>query len=106
MTVVNSKHSKILLPRSGPDLFWQLLAEHYALEDEMRWRDLAILSLREIAGWTHERIGLAFGLNRGTVCRCLQKIKRELRQQFGWENDVLGEEEFDSTEDTRESPAA
>lgn len=82
MSVTRQDGSKIVLPRTGPDEFWRLIHEHYAGEDQRAWKYLAMLALRENAGWPLEHIGAVFGHPKGHVTRCLVKIKRELRQRF------------------------
>lgn len=85
MSVARKDGTKVLLPRSGPDQFWQLIHEHFAGEDTRKWKYLAMLALRENAGWPLDRIGNVFGHPKGHVTRCLTKIKQELRDQFGIE---------------------
>jgi len=82
MSVSRSNGTKILLPRSGPDQFWQLIHDHFAGEDSRKWKYLAMLALRENAGWPLDRIGNVFGHPKGHVTRCLARIKGELRKDF------------------------
>ena len=82
MSVVNSSGFKILLPARDPDSFWASILDHYAGADADTWRRLAMFSLRESSGWTLERIALAFGQDRGTICRTLQRVKSDLRARF------------------------
>lgn len=82
MSVINSSGFKILLPARDPDSFWASILEHYAGADPEAWRRLAMLALCESSGWTLERIALAFGQDRGTICRAIQKVKSELRARF------------------------
>ena len=82
MSVVNSRNEKILLPRSGADGFWRTVMDHYAGEDTLRWKYLAMLALRENSGWPLDTIGLVFEHPRGHVSRCLRKVKAELCEQF------------------------
>lgn len=82
MSVTRRNGTKIVLPRTGPDEFWKLIHDHFAEEDERKWKYLAMLALRENAGWPLERIGNVFGHPKGHVTRCLSKIKRDLRDQF------------------------
>jgi hypothetical protein len=89
MSVVSSENLKILLPRSGPDEFWQVIRQHYAGEDARKWRYLAMLALRENAGWPLDSIGEVFGHNKGHVTRCLTAVKSELRDRFRASPDVL-----------------
>ena len=80
---------KITLPRSGADTFWKLVNDHFAGADERKWRYLAMLALRENAGWSLEQIGKVFGHPKGHVTRCLTRIKSELRIVFEAEPDFL-----------------
>ena len=82
MSVARPDGTKVLLPRSGPDEFWQLIHDHFAGDDARKWKYLAMLALRENAGWPLERIGNVFGHPKGHVTRCLTRIKRELRARF------------------------
>ena len=54
----------------------------WAGQDEVRWRKLAILSLRELGGWTHEMIAVLFGQYRGQISRLLESVKAELYEGF------------------------
>lgn len=98
MSVRNADGIKVLLGRGGPDEFWSLVIEHYAGGKPQRWKLLAMLALRENAGWPLDRIGVAFGHTKGHVTRCLQRVKEELREQFGRAPDLL-EEDSDDTLD-------
>ena len=82
MSVTKYDGRKIVLPRTGADEFWKLVQSHYAGEDGRVWKYLAMLALRENAGWPLERIGQVFGHPKGHVTRCLTKIKQELRDRF------------------------
>ena len=82
MSTMHPDGTKIILPRSGPDEFWQLIRQHYAGDDPLKWKYLAMLALRENAGWPLELIGYVFGHNKGHVTRCLTSLKRELRTRF------------------------
>lgn len=82
MSVTRSNGTKIILPRTGPDEFWKLIHEHFAGEDARKWKYLAMLALRENAGWPLDRIGNVFGHPKGHVTRCLKKIKNDLRESF------------------------
>jgi hypothetical protein len=82
MSVINTQGLKVLLPRIGPDDFWTRVLDEYAAEQPRRWRDVAMLALRENAGWPLERIGLVFGHTRGHVARCLDRVKAELRERY------------------------
>jgi hypothetical protein len=82
MSTVNQKNLKILLPRTGPDVFWQTIFEEFAQEDDRKWRYLAMLALRENSGWSLEHIAKLFKHKTGHVSRCLLRIKEELRDVF------------------------
>jgi len=90
VSVMNSKEAKVLLPRSGPDQFWRTIQQHYAGEDEIVWKRLAMVALRENAGWPIELIATAFGHHKGHVSRSIEATKREIRRQFRAEPDFLG----------------
>lgn len=89
MSVIRQDQTKIVLPRTGPDHFWELVHEHYARDDARKWKYLAMLALRENAGWPLERIGAVFGHPKGHVTRCLSRIKAELRQRFRMSPELL-----------------
>jgi hypothetical protein len=89
VSTIRQNGLKIVLPRGGPDEFWQLVHEHYAGGDQRLWKYLAMLALRENAGWPLEQIGLVFGHNKGHVTRCLAAVKRELRERFRMSPEVL-----------------
>lgn len=94
MSMVRQDDTKITLPRTGPDLFWKLVCDHFAGNDSRKWKYLAILALRENAGWPLERIGTVFGHPKGHISRCLRRIKEELREQFQMSPDYLDHSEF------------
>ncbi len=79
MSVARRNGTKVVLPRTGADEFWQLVHDHFANADERKWRYLAMLALRENAGWPLDRIGNVFGHPKGHVTRCLARIKQEMR---------------------------
>ena len=97
---MNEDHIKVLLPRSGSDEFWSLVEEHYAGEDEQKWKCLAMLALRENAGWPLGQIGRVFQHPKGHVTRCLEAIKRELRLRFAVDSSprARGADEEDACE--------
>lgn len=82
MSVTRRNGTKVVLPRTGADEFWQMIGDHFAGEDARKWRYLAMLALRENAGWPLEQIGRVFGHPKGHVTRCLCRIKNELRESF------------------------
>jgi hypothetical protein len=98
MSVVNQSGMKILLPARGPNVFWTAVFEHYAGEDAETWRRLAMFVLKETGGWTQDRIGHVFGIDRGTVCRALQRVRGELRERFDCEPEECPVEE-DASDD-------
>ena len=61
MSVILPHGEKVILSRTGADEFWNRIREHYAVEDPRKWKYLAMLALRENAGWPLECIGRAFG---------------------------------------------
>ena len=93
MSTTNQDGSKTILPRTGPDHFWKTIHNEYAGEDQRKWKYLAMLALRENAGWPLEYIGTVFGHPQGHVTRCLQKIKTELQSRFRMSPDLLELEE-------------
>lgn len=82
MSTVTQKNLKIVLPRCGADEFWQLIHRHYAGSNPLRWKQLAMLALREDAEWPIERIAFLFSHSKGHVVRSLENIKCEIREQF------------------------
>jgi hypothetical protein len=90
MSMTHPDGTKIVLPRTGADLFWSLIHEHYANEDTRKWKYLAMLALRENAGWPLDRIGQVFGHPKGHITRCLASVKQELRARFQASPELLG----------------
>jgi hypothetical protein len=82
MSVTRRNGTKIVLHRTGPDAFWDAIDAEFQPDDERTWRYLAMLALRENAGWPVERIGRAFSHNKGHVTRCLERIKEQIRTRF------------------------
>lgn len=83
MTITNQRHSeRVILPRMNGDEFWEAVREHYAQEDPRCWKFLAMFALHTTAGMSIEKIGHAFGHPPGHVSRCLQIVRRELRERF------------------------
>lgn len=105
MSVTKPDGTKVVLPRSGADQFWKTVHEHYAGDDPRRWKYLAMLALRENAGWPLDRIGNVFGHPKGHVTRCLRRIKDELRMQFRLAPEFLdvGDDGQDGTKETPNS---
>lgn len=82
MTTVDHNGFKVILARFGDDVFWSEVADKYADQRPDRWRNLAILALRENAGWPLDRISMSFGISCGQLSRVLSKVKSELRERF------------------------
>ncbi|QDT67057.1 hypothetical protein [Calycomorphotria hydatis] len=89
MSVVRSNETKIILHRSGQDQFWETIKRHYAADDPLVWKRLAMLALRENAGWPLDQIAAVFGHHKGHVCRCIEQTKREMRDRFDMEPTYL-----------------
>jgi len=87
VSTVKFDGTKIVLPRTGADVFWKTVHEHYAGEDQRKCKYLAMLALRENAGWPLDKIGMVFGHPKGHVTRCLDRIKRDLREEFREESE-------------------
>lgn len=104
MSVIKPDGTKIILPRTGADEFWQIVHHHYAGKDAHIWKHLAMLALRENAGWPLERIGDVFGHSKGHITRCLRQIKDELRTRFRASPDYLQMPENDSDARSRTAP--
>lgn len=82
MSVMHQDGRKILLGRGGPDEFWSTIQKHYAHENPLTWKYLAMLALRENAGWPLEYICRVFDHDKGHITRCLHLIKRDIRTRF------------------------
>lgn len=82
MSVMQEDGAKVVLPRVGAEEFWEIMRENYALESSLKWKALAILALRENAGWPLEAIASVFGHHRGHVSRILVQVKNDLREKF------------------------
>jgi hypothetical protein len=95
VSVIRNDGGKVVLPRSGADEFWNLVHENFAGDDPRRWKALAILALRENAGWPLDRIGAVFGHPKGHVARVLQKVKADLRERFRMSPELLDFTECD-----------
>lgn len=92
MSTVNENGSKVVLPRAGRDDFWQVIHDYYAGENQRKWKYLAMLALRENAGWQLDHIGKVFDHPKGHVTRCLDKIKQDIRDQFQISPDYFSEQ--------------
>lgn len=93
MSVVNRVGGKIVLPRLGPDGFWQEVRDAYAGADPQKWKYLAMLALKVNCGWSLDMIGNAFGHERGHVSRSLSVLCREMKERFEWLPDEAPEAE-------------
>ncbi len=99
MSAVTRGGMKIHLPRQGLDPFWETVLTSYALDDTTRWRNLAMLVLRENAGWSFDQIGTVFGLNKGHVLRCIRHVTRDLRETFQLADDFAIDTPLGDAED-------
>ncbi len=89
MSVIRRDGLKVVLPRTGADVIWRLIHQHFAADDPTKWKYLAMLALRENAGWPLEQIGLVFGHPKGHVTRCLSRVRSDLKQRFELSADLL-----------------
>jgi hypothetical protein len=80
MSIVDREGRKVDVARSGTDEFWRRVQTDYAGTDQRRWKYVAMLTLREAAGWSVEQIGIVFDHPRGHVSRCLRSIKADLKR--------------------------
>ncbi len=87
MSTIDRFGGKVVLPRIGPDDFWNDVQTHYAGAEPLKWKSLAMLALRVNAGWSLDMIGNAFGHERGHVSRSLSLLCRELQDRFDWSPD-------------------
>jgi len=102
MSVMKSNGERVILPRLGREDFWKLIHEHYAHQNAHRWKALAILALRENAGWPLDAIAAVFQHHPGHISRILVKIKREMRENFQQSPEWLGmgdPDEFEELQD-------
>ncbi len=82
MTVMNRQAQRVVLPKIGPEPFWETIHQHFAGSDPHVWKCLAMLALREDCGWQLDQIGWAFGHTKGHVQRCINQVKERMRQKF------------------------
>lgn len=87
MSIINRWGDKVILPRLGPDQFWNDVRAHYAGAEPQKWKALAMLALRVNTGWSLDMIGNAFGHDRGHISRSLTTLCRELKDRFDWAPD-------------------
>jgi hypothetical protein len=95
MSVVNQGNLKVLLPRAGTDEFWRTVCESIDPADARKWKYLAMLALREAAGWPLEQIAFVFNHPTGHVSRCLRSITQELRTKFEPPDDYFGLDDYE-----------
>ena len=82
MSTIRPTGHKVILPRGGLDEQWELLIRHHIQADPRKWRYLAMLALKENAGWPLECIANAFQHPKGHISRCIAQVKRDLRARF------------------------
>jgi hypothetical protein len=82
MSMIRPNGRRVLLPRANLEQQWDLIVRHYARSDARRWKYLAMLALRENAGWPLECIGHVFQHPKGHISRCLAQVKRDLQARF------------------------
>jgi hypothetical protein len=82
MSMIRKNGLKVVLPRATLEQQWELIIRHYAKANPRRWKYLAMLALKENAGWPLECIGVVFEHSKGHVSRCLARVKRELQARF------------------------
>ena len=80
MSVVNREGRKVLVPRRGE--FWDAVCDTYGDDDPQAWRQLAMLTLKEVAGWPVDRIAMTLGHRPSYVAACINEVKRDLRARF------------------------
>ncbi len=93
MSVIDERCQRVILERHGVDEIWSQIQREYIKEKPHRARQLGMLALREVSGWTIDMVADAFGQNRGHVARTLTKLRRELQETFDapegyWGNEV------------------
>lgn len=93
MSVVRRDGTKIVLDRRGKDTFWERVQDRFDGQSDLLWRYLAMLALNDVAGWSVEQIGRAFGHNRGHISRCIERVRTELRHEFGDRTDRASPED-------------
>jgi hypothetical protein len=82
MSMIRKNGRKVVLPRASMEQQWDLIIGHYAKADSRKWKYLAMLALKENAGWPLECIGHVFSHPKGHISRCLKQVKRELHSRF------------------------
>lgn len=79
---------KIVLPRTRD--MWRHIELHWAGDNRVRWKALAMLHLHVHCNWSLTMIGKAFGQHRGRVSRLIRNAQRRLAEQFEPCEDILG----------------
>jgi hypothetical protein len=82
MSMIRKNGHKVVLPRGGNEQQWELIISHYAKADSRKWKYLAMLALKENAGWPLDCISSVFKHPKGHISRCLRQVKRELQARF------------------------
>ena len=82
MSVATKSGLKVVLPRTGPNAFWEAVKEVYAPDDTVIWRQLAMLTLKEAIGWPESLIAKVFEQRECEVTHMLQEICEDLRSRF------------------------
>lgn len=82
MSVATKSGLKVILPRTGPNVFWDAVKEVYPLDDAVAWRQLAMLTLKEAIGWPDALIAMVFNQRESDVTATIEEICGELRKRF------------------------
>ncbi len=82
MSVTTKAGVKVVLPRTGANVFWEAVREVYATDDAVAWRQLAMLALKESLGWSESLIATAFGRRESEIAKCLNEMRDDLRSRF------------------------
>jgi len=82
MSVTTKSGLKVILPRTGPNVFWDAVKEVYPPDDAVAWRQLAMLTLKEAIGWNESLIAAAFGRRESEVAQTIDEICDDLRKRF------------------------
>ena len=92
MSTAKEDKTKIVLPRTGPELFWEKILDNYAGDDPLRWRWLAMFALSDVCHWPVDRIAKTFEIAKGHVTRSINRVKDDLRDNFDLPDDFDIEE--------------
>jgi hypothetical protein len=82
MSVATKSGLKVILPRTGPNVFWDAVKEVYATDDAIAWRQLAMLTLKESIGWPESLIATVFGQRESEVAKTIDEISEDVRKRF------------------------